>query len=127
MLANQFCRVVGTIGIGVGLALTLSGCSRMTVIGFDTKLATGSVSLVDRCSDFMHRAFPETPIDISGSHVDAATSTTIVTVQGVRENVPPNSPYAREVAAECRFDSEILTSFRWTLGPTRSPGTAATP
>src|ERR1700761_4000533 len=89
MIVNKIYHLAATVGIGVGLALALTSCSRMTVIGFDTKLATGSVSLVDRCGDFMHRAFPETPIDISGSHVDATTSTATVTVQGVRENVPP--------------------------------------
>ena len=106
--------------------LALAGCSRMSTLGFDTKEALGSVSLVDRCSDFMHRAFPGGTIDIADSHVATDTAHATVTVQGVRSDVPANSTYARNVAVECRFDAGVLTGFRWTAGPilAASPGSA---
>jgi hypothetical protein len=111
----------------VGAALALVGCSRMSELGFDTKLAVGSVSLVDSCSDFMHRAFPESAIDIAGSHVAADAQNALVTVQGVRSKVPANSAYARNIAVECHFESGILTGFRWIAGPVRPAATGQTP
>ena len=98
----------------------------MSEVGFDTKMALGSVSMVDRCTDFMSRAFPGGDIDVVGSHVDAATQSTLITVKGVRNGVPENSPNARSVAVECRYEGGILTSFRWIAGPMRgaTPGQA---
>lgn len=110
-----------------GALLALAGCSRMTTLGFDTKLAVGSVSLVDRCTDFMHRAYPETTIDVAGSHVASDAESTTVTVDGVRSNVPAASSYAHDIAAECRFEGGILTGFRWTAGPVRAATTGQVP
>ena len=104
--------------------LALAGCSGgLSELGFDTKMAVGSVSLVDRCSDFMHRAYPQEGITISDTHVTTGTDNATVTVDGIRSGVPANSTYARDVAVECRFEGGILTGFRWTAGPLR----AATP
>jgi len=90
----------------------------MSEVGFDTKMAIGSVSMVDRCSDFMGRAFPNGDIDIVDSHVaNSADSSMLVTVQGVRKAVPANAPEARSVAVECHFENGVLTSFRWIAGP----------
>jgi hypothetical protein len=111
----------------VGTVLAVSGCSRMTELGFDTKLGFGSVSLVDRCTDFMHRAYPETPIEISGSHVNTDAENAAVTIEGVRSDVPQNSAYARNVAVECRFASGVLTGFRWVAGPVRPATTGQAP
>ena len=106
-----------------GVLFALAACSRMSELGFDSKMALGSVSTVDRCSDFMRRAFPNADIDVLGSHVDTALESTLVTVQGVRESVPENSSYARTVAAECHFESGVLTGFRWIAGPIRGATT----
>jgi hypothetical protein len=100
--------------------LALAGCSRMSEVGFDTKMALGSVSMVDRCSDFMSRAFPNADIDIVGSHVDTAMQSASVTVQGVRKSVLEDSSNARNVAVECHFEGGVLTGFRWTAGPIRA-------
>jgi hypothetical protein len=108
-------------------AFALAGCSRMSELGFDTKMAVGSVSLVARCSDFMHRAFPETAIDVAGSHAETDADSSVVTVDGVRSGVPVNSSYARNVAVECRFEAGILTGFRWTAGPVRPGGIGQAP
>jgi hypothetical protein len=45
---------------------------RMSEVGFATKMALGSVGMVDRCSDFMRRAFPNGDIEAVGSHIDRA-------------------------------------------------------
>ena len=110
---RHFLRFVTIAGTVVGLA----GCQRMSEVGFDTKMAIGSVSMVDRCSDFMTRAFPEGGIDVVGSHGDAEADNTLITVQGVRSDVPADAAYARNVAVECHFGGGVLTRFRWIAGP----------
>jgi hypothetical protein len=107
--------------------LALAGCSRMGEVGFDTKMALGSVSMVDRCSDFMSRAFPNGDIDVVGSHVDADAKSALVTVQGVRNGVPESSPNARSVAVECHYEGGVLTRFRWIAGPIRGATTGQAP
>jgi hypothetical protein len=109
------------------VASSLFGCSRIRDVGFDTKQAIGSVSLVDRCSDFMHRAFPQAEIEATGNHLETEAGNATIKVEAVREDVPENATFARNIEAECRFESGVLTSFRWTMGPIRAAGTAATP
>jgi hypothetical protein len=111
-----------------GIALAVAGCSGgLSELGFDTKMAVGSVSLVDRCSDFMHRAYPQEGITVSGTHVATDAQNAIVTVNALRSGVPASSVYARDVAVECRFDSGILTGFKWTAGPIRPATTGQAP
>jgi|GEM_PF-1079351 len=108
--------------------LALAGCSGgLSEIGFDTKMAVGSVSLIDRCSDFMHRAYPQEGITISGTHLTTDLPNATVTVNAIRSGVPANSAYARDIAVECRFENGILTGFRWTAGPVRSATTGQVP
>jgi hypothetical protein len=75
----------------------------------------------------MTRAFPHSFIDVVGSHVDADSQNALVTVQGVRGDVPANSAaFTRNVAVECHFESGILTSFRWISGPLHPAATGQT-
>ncbi len=107
--------------VATGVLLALAGCNGMSEVGFDTKMTLGSVSMVDRCSDFMNRAFPNSFIDVVNSHVDTDSQNALVTVQGVRGDVPENSSVAtRSVAVECHFENGVLTTFRWIAGPFRS-------
>jgi hypothetical protein len=110
-----------------GVLFALAACSRMSEIGFDSKMALGSVSTVDRCTDFMRRAFPNGDIDVAGSQVDTSMASGLVTVQGVRKGVPENSPYARTVEVECHFEGGVLTGFRWIAGPIRAATTGQAP
>src|SRR5690348_6758635 len=103
-----------------GVLFALAACSRMSEIGFDTQMALGSVSTVDRCTDFMRRAFPNGDIDVVNSHIDTSMESALATVQGVRKSVPETSRYARSVAVECRFEGGVLTGFRWIAGPVRA-------
>jgi hypothetical protein len=109
----------------VGALLALAGCSGgLSQLGFDAKSAVGSVSYIDRCSDFMHRAYPDEGITITATHMTTDAQAETVTVDGNRSGVPATSAYAREVAVECRFQTGILTGFRWTAGPLRPTATA---
>lgn len=118
---HRFLAVAGTL-------LALAGCSGgLSELGFDTKEAVGSVSLVDRCSDFMHRAYPQEGITVSGTHVATNDENAIVTVNATRSGVPANATYSRDIGVECRFEGGILTGFRWTAGPVRPATTGQVP
>ncbi len=76
------------------------------------------IGLAGRCADIMQRAFPGANIEIGKSEASATGLTTIVAhVEGVRSDMPPEGPLARNLAVECRFDENILTGFRWAAGP----------
>jgi hypothetical protein len=113
-------RQIIPFAAAAGALLAVAGCSRMSEVGFDTQMALGSVSMVDRCTDFMRRAFPNGDIDVVNSHIDTSMESASVTVQGVRKSVPETSRYARSVAVECRFEGGVLTGFRWIAGPIRA-------
>src|SRR5712672_2297206 len=102
------------------LATGLTGCERMKTIGFDTQGAFGSVSLIDRCADVMRRALPASGLQIADQKVNVDMSTATIEVSGVRSGVEDGGIYARDVAAQCNFQSGIRTSFRWTRGPLRA-------
>jgi hypothetical protein len=81
---------------------------------------TRDVGLAARCADIMQLAFPSANIEIGKSEASAISLTTIVArVEGTRSDMPPEGPLMRNLAAECQFDSNILTAFRWTAGPLR--------
>ena len=117
-----FRQILG-FAAAAGALVVVAGCSRMNEARFDTQMTLGSVSMVDRCSDFMRRAFPNGDIDVVSSHIDTTMESTLTTIQGVRNGVPANSPYARSVAVECHFEGGVLTGFRWIAGPIRAATT----
>ena len=81
---------------------------------------TPNVGLAERCADIMRSAYPSAAIDITKRDASATSLTTIIaSVEGTRTDVAPDGPLARDLAVECRFDENVLTSFRWTRGPTR--------
>ena len=76
------------------------------------------VGLAGRCADIMQRAFPSATIEIGKSEASATSLTTIIAyVEGIRSDVPLEGPQRRDLAVECQFDNNILTGFRWTVGP----------
>jgi hypothetical protein len=77
------------------------------------------VGVAERCADIMRRAYPSAAIDITKTEATAISLTTIIAkAEGIRTDLPPGAPVPRDLAAECRFDENILTGFRWTAGPT---------
>jgi hypothetical protein len=80
------------------------------------------VGLAERCADIMQRADPAAAIEITKTGASATSLTMVVAqVEGVRTDLPADSPVPRNLAAECRFDENILTDFRWTAGPKAAP------
>lgn len=74
--------------------------------------------MADRCASLMKQAYPNGDIDITKREAAATSLTTIVAhVEGDRTNLPSHPPIARHIAVECKFDNDVLTSFRWTAGP----------
>jgi len=97
--------------------------SAATVLGLVCCLGAGcgvtrDVGLAERCADIMQRAFPSATIEIGKSEASATGLTTIVArVEGIRSDMSPEGPLTRDLAAECQFENNILTGFRWTAGP----------
>jgi hypothetical protein len=114
------CAIKQHLALAILLATGLTGCERMKTIGFDTQGAFGSVSLIDRCADVMRRALPASGLKITEQKVNVDMSTATIEVSGVRSGVEEGGIYVRDVAAQCDFQSGILTSFRWTRGPLRA-------
>ncbi len=78
------------------------------------------IGLAERCADIMRRAFPSPSIEITKMGAAATSLTTIIAqAEGVRTDIPPDGAAPSDLAAECRFDENVLTGFRWTAGPTR--------
>jgi hypothetical protein len=113
--------------VAVASVVALSGCERLSSIGFDTKSAFGSVGFADRCIDIMNRAFPDAGFEITDRRVDVPGNEATIVIAAIRHAIPANGRYAREVAAECRFENGILTGFRWTAGPLRPPNVGQAP
>jgi hypothetical protein len=77
------------------------------------------VGTAERCADIMRRAYPNAAIDITKTEASATSLTMIVAkAERVRTDGPPGAPLPRDLAVECRFEENILTGFRWTVGPT---------
>jgi len=99
----------------------------MSTLGFDTQSAFGSVGLADRCVDIVRRAFPNGDLDIANRRVKVEADASIVAIAAVRRDVAAKGPYARDIAAECRYESNILIGFRWMSGPIRPTGIGQAP
>ena len=103
--------------------LASSGRGTVAVLGLTCCLAAGcggvrDIGLAERCADIMQRAFPSASIEVGKSDASATGLTTIVAhVEGTRTDMPAGGPLTRDLAVECRFDDNILTGFRWTVGP----------
>jgi len=107
------------VAAAAGLLL-LAGCSSVENKVENAKLAVGSPSYVSRCVDLMHRAYPDSDFQVTNQHFSTGISTSVVTVQAVRPEVPANSGTGK-VGAECRFDHGVIVEFRWTKSPLPQP------
>jgi hypothetical protein len=89
----------------------LAGC------GIASRFRQGGMA--ERCAGFMKEAYPGADIEITKSGAVIASLTTIVAkVEGVRTDLPPHAQPSPRLGVECRFENSVLTSFRWTKGPT---------
>jgi hypothetical protein len=103
--------------------LMLAACATLENVRPNIIRNTG---LGDSCADYMRLSYPGARVDIRLQHVEVANTRSgglglmIVDVEGVRPDIPASGGFlANEVAARCRFESGILTQFRWTKGPFR--------
>jgi hypothetical protein len=126
LIFRLFPRLARTLTVALLAVSPLAACERFSTLGFDTVGAIGSVSDADRCIDIMRRAFPEGGIDITRQEVTGG-AVIVAQITGTRADIPATGPYARVVAAECRFEGGVLTDFHWTQGPVRSSNAAPTP
>jgi uncharacterized protein (DUF4415 family) len=100
-------------------AAALSGCGTVQSLVGDARDAVGDPGLGRRCADMMRQAFPGAEIRVTRAQASAAMADATAQVEGERQDVPAGGPLPRKVAVECRFDHDVLTSFRWTAGPLR--------
>lgn len=101
---------------GICGLLLLSGCGAVEDKVQNAQLAVGSPSYVSRCVDLMHRALPDTDFNVTDQHFSTEMTTSVVTVQAMRPDVPANSGM-RDIGAECRFDHGVIVDFHWTKNP----------
>lgn len=95
----------------------LAGCGTVANKMESAKVAVGSPSYVTRCVDLMKRAYPDSgDFQVTDQHFSTTMTTSTVTVQAVRPDVPANSGM-RDVGAECRFDHGVIVEFHWTTNP----------
>ncbi len=100
------------------LLFLLSG---LVLAGCGSELGAGSPA--QRCGELMQQAFPGGRIEVTKTSLVTAPAESIATIvvaaEGRRRDIAPGGPPLRDVAAECRFNDDILTGFRWTKGPLR--------
>lgn len=71
------------------------------------------------CADLVIQALPG---DVEITHKSTASegiAQVTATVDATRTDVAPTAAVAREVAAECKFDHDVLVDFHWTKAPIR--------
>jgi hypothetical protein len=101
----QLLRSAGVIFALIAAGSLLAGCGVKV-----------SQSLADRCADIMQEAMSFAEMDIDKRTSESTGINKVVArVEGRRTDLPEGSP-PRDMAAECEFDSNILTGFRWTKG-----------
>ena len=100
-------------------AVALAGCSLQKMQG---KLVPDTVSLGDRCAAIMQTAMPFAQIELGARGArDLDVRTIIVQVSGTRTDLPKDAAESRDLAAECTFENNVMTAFRWTKGGPLSP------
>lgn len=75
------------------------------------------VGVADRCVDVVDAAYPDTGIDITTRSAEVKDDVAIAEIAGVKDGEP--------VAAECRFDRNVLTAFRWRQQPFAGVGSGS--
>jgi hypothetical protein len=93
----------------------LTGCDWAKNVG--GRINPDTLSLADRCANVMKAAMPFAELDIGKLSSESTGIRTITArAEATRTDAPKDVPIARDLAVECQFDSNVLTSFRWTRG-----------
>ena len=105
--------------LAVLAAASLAGCS------LSQNLAPDTVSLADRCGEIMKAAMPFAQLDLGERTSRSPNVRTIVAqVIATRTDLPKDSPGEHDLAAECTFENNVMTAFRWTKGGPPPPPSA---
>jgi hypothetical protein len=76
-----------------------------------------SLGFADRCANMMKAAMPFADIDITArTSQNTGISTMTAQAAGTRTDNEKDPSIARDVAVECKFDSNVLIDFHWTKG-----------
>lgn len=104
--------------------LFLAGCGLWDSAGetagntvFGAQMAAGNASYVDRCADFMRKAYPDARFEITSKRLGIGLNTALVDIQATRKDTTAGGKTPLEVAAQCRFESEVIVDFHWTASP----------
>lgn len=93
----------------------LAGCSvseKMTA-----KIAPDTFSLADRCGEIMKAAMPFAQLELGDrSSRSPDVRTIIAQVAATRTDLPKVAPGGGDLVAECTFENNVMTAFRWTKG-----------
>ena len=72
------------------------------------------------CADLVVQALPDGDVGITRkSTANSGIAQITATVEATRGDVAPTAAVARDVAAECKFDHDVLVDFHWTKAPFR--------
>lgn len=98
-------------------AFPLAGCNWAERVG--GRVNPDSTGLGGRCAAVMQAAIPYADIDIGKSTSEnKGVSTMLAHVEGTRTDHPNTEGVARNLAADCEFNDNVLVSFHLTgLGP----------
>jgi len=93
------------------------------------QLSPDTISLADRCGAIMQAAIPFARIELGDRTSRSLDVRTIVAqVSGTRADVPNEAAEGRDLGAECTFEDNVMTAFRWLKGgPPPRPGSSPTP
>jgi hypothetical protein len=106
-------------------AVSLAGCSWSQKM--EGRLAPDTISLADRCGAIMQAAMPFAQLELGDRTSRSSDVSTIVAqVAATRTDLPKDAATTSDLMAECTFENNVMTAFRWTKGGPLPPPTAAT-
>jgi hypothetical protein len=106
-------------------AVSLAGCSWSQKT--EGRLAPDTISLADRCGAIMQAAMPFAQLELGDRTSRSPDVRTIVTqVAAARIDLPKDATTGRDLMAECTFENNVMTAFRWTKGGPLPAPTAGT-
>ena len=93
----------------------LAGCSWSQKM--EAKVAPDTFSLADRCGEIMKAAMPFAQLELGDRASRSPDVRTIIAqVAATRTDLPKDAAGGRDVEAECTFENNVMTAFRWTKG-----------
>ena len=103
-------------------AVSLAGCSWSQKM--EAKVAPDTFTLADRCGEVMKMAMPFAQLELGDRTSRSPDVRTIIAqVTATRTDLPKGVAGGNDVAAECTFENNAMTAFRWTKGgPPPPPG-----